>query len=114
MTKNWAALVSVLLLLATPAVAAGWSDNFKACDADGSGTVSRAELNACEAKLDPQMNPTFTTMDTDHNNSVDQAEWTQAEKFKTPSATTVRKPRLPGVRARTILKSRSVRAPSSA
>ena len=83
MTKNWAAFVSVMLLLATPAVAAGWSDGFKACDSDGSGTVSRSEWNACEAKLDPQMNPTFTTMDADHNNSVDDAEWAQAEKFKT-------------------------------
>ena len=50
---------SVLLLLATPAIAAGWADGFKVCDADGSGTVSRSEWNACEAKLDPQMNPTF-------------------------------------------------------
>lgn len=74
MTKYWAAFVAVMLLSGTPAVAAGWADGFKVCDADGSGTVSRSEWNACEAKLDPQMNPTFTTMDTDHNNSVDEAE----------------------------------------
>ena len=85
MTKNWAAfaVVSVLLLSGTPAVTAGWADGFKACDTDGSGTISRSEFNACEAKLDPQMNPTFTVMDSDNNNSVDTAEWAAAEKFKT-------------------------------
>ncbi len=82
MTKSWVAFVSVLLLSGAPAGAANWSDGFKVCDADGSGTVSRAEWNACEAKLDPQMNPTFTTMDTDNNNSIDEDEWAMAEKFK--------------------------------
>jgi hypothetical protein len=82
MTKYWAAFVSVLLLLGTPAVAASWSDGFKACDADGSGTINRSEFNACESKLDPQMNPTFTMMDKDANNSVDQDEWASAEKQK--------------------------------
>ena len=45
MTKNWAAFafVSVLLLSGTPAVAASWADGFKACDADGSGTINRSE-----------------------------------------------------------------------
>jgi hypothetical protein len=82
MTKTWAAFVSVLLLLGTPAVAAGWADGFKVCDADNSGTISRAEWTACEAKLDPQMNPTFTTMDKDANNSIDKDEWAWAEKQK--------------------------------
>lgn len=83
MTKYWAALVTVLLLSATPAGAAGWADGFKTCDANGSGTVSRDEWTACEAKLDPQMNPTFVTMDTDNNNSIDESEWGAAEGMKT-------------------------------
>lgn len=49
MTKYWAAFVSIMLLMATPA-AADWAGGFKACDTDGSGTISRAEWTACEAK----------------------------------------------------------------
>lgn len=75
MTKYWAAFVSVMLLLATPAMAASWSDGFKTCDGDGSGTVSRSEWNSCESKVgDPTMNPTFTMMDKNTNNSIDQDE----------------------------------------
>ena len=82
MTKKWVAFVSVLLLSGTPAVAGSWADNFKICDTDGSGTISRAEWDACSGKLDPQMNPTFTTMDKDNNNSIDPDEWAAAEKTK--------------------------------
>jgi hypothetical protein len=78
MTKYWVALVSLMLLLGTPAVAANWADGFKACDADANGSISRGEFTACEGKLDPTMNPTFTMMDKDTNNSVDQDEWTGA------------------------------------
>ena len=77
-----AAFVSVLLLLGTPAVAAGWADNFKALDTDGSGTISPAEWDAGSGKLDPTMNPTFVTMDTDNNNSIDADEWAAAEGMK--------------------------------
>lgn len=65
MTKYWAAFVSAafvsaLLLSGTPAVAASWADGFKACDADGSGTISQVEWNSCESKVgDPTMNPTL-------------------------------------------------------
>ena len=89
MTKYWAAFVSAafvsaLLLSGTPAVAASWADGFKACDADGSGTISQVEWTSCEAKVgDPTMNPTFTMMDKDSNNSVDQEEWAGGEKQKT-------------------------------
>jgi hypothetical protein len=88
MTKNWAAFafVSVLLLAGTPALADSWADGFKACDADGNGTVNRAEFTACEAKLDPQMNPTFTMMDKDTDNRVDADEWAGAAKQKTAIA----------------------------
>ncbi len=88
MTKYWAAFVSAafvsaLLLSGTPAVAASWADGFKVCDTDGSGTISQVEWNSCEAKVgDPTMNPTFTMMDKDANNSIDQDEWTAGAKQK--------------------------------
>ena len=84
MTKYWAAFVSVLLLLGTPAVAGGWADNFKVLDTDGSGTISRAEWDANASKLgDPTFNPTLTVMDKDGNNSIDPSEWAAAEGIKT-------------------------------
>jgi hypothetical protein len=87
MTKYWAAFVSVLLLLGTPAVAATWTDAFKVVDTDGSGTISRAEWNENESKVgDPTLNPTFTMMDTDGNNKIDADEWAAAEGQKTAIA----------------------------
>lgn len=89
MTKTWAALafVSVLLVSGTPAIAAtAWADGFKMCDADGNGAVNRAEFTDCEGKLDPTMNPTFTMMDKDGNNRIDDDEWAAAEKQKTAIA----------------------------
>ena len=83
MTKYWAAFVAVMLLLGTPAVAGSWADGFKTADTDGSGTISRAEWNDNESKVgDPQMNPTFTMMDKDGNNSIDTDEWAGAERQK--------------------------------
>ncbi len=87
MTKYWAAFVSVMLLLGTPAIAASWSDGFKACDADGNGSISRGEFTACESKVgDPTMNPTFTMMDKDSDNRVGTDEWAGAERQKTAIA----------------------------
>jgi Ca2+-binding EF-hand superfamily protein len=72
-----------MVLLATPALAATWADGFKTLDTDGSGTINRAEWNANGSKVgDPTMNPTFTTMDKDENNSIDQDEWAGAEGMK--------------------------------
>jgi len=85
MIKSKAALafVSVLLLSGGPALADNWAGGFKTCDADGSSTVSRAEWNTCESKVgDPTMNPTFTMMDKDSSNSIDQDEWTSGAKQK--------------------------------
>lgn len=73
MTRKWVAFVSVLLLSGTVAVAADWNSSFSAVDTDG---------NANEGKLDPTMNPTFTMMDKDGSNSVDQDEWSAAAKQK--------------------------------
>lgn len=82
MTKFWAAFVTVLLLFGTPAVAASWADSFDMVDTDGSGTISSAEWNANQGKLDPTMNPTLSTMDTNNNNSIDRDEWAAAEGMK--------------------------------
>ena len=84
MTKTWAAFafVSVLLLSGTPALADSWADGSKMCDTDNSGTISRAEWTACEAKLDPTMNPTFAMMDKDGNNSIDEDESAAGKKQK--------------------------------
>lgn len=84
MSRIWVAFVAVMVLLATPALAANWADGFKTCDADGSGTVSRVEWNSCVSKVgDPTMNPTFTMMDQNTNNSIDQDEWAAGAKQKT-------------------------------
>jgi surface antigen len=72
-----------MVLLGTPALAASWSDGFKTCDGDGSGTISRVEWNNCESKVgNPTMNPTFKMMDKNANNSIDQDEWAVGEKQK--------------------------------
>jgi hypothetical protein len=82
MTTKWVALASAVLLWGTAAVAADWNSGFKACDADSNGSISRAEFTSCEGKLDPTMNPTFTMIDKDTNNSIDADEWTGAAKQK--------------------------------
>ena len=51
-------------------------------DTDGNGSINRSEFTANEGKLDPTMNPTFTMMDKDGSNSVDQDEWSAAAKQK--------------------------------
>lgn len=81
MTSKWGVFVSVLLLSGTAAIAGNWTENFKAVDSDGSGTIARTEwkANAGKLKIDPV--PTFTAMDKDNNNSVDEAEWVEAEKM---------------------------------
>ncbi len=81
MTKNWVAFVSVLLLSGTVAVASEWTDKMKVVDKDGSGTISRPEWSANSGKLKlGTAEPEFSAMDTDNNNTVDTAEWDQAEK----------------------------------
>jgi hypothetical protein len=82
MNKYRVAFVSVLMLLGTSAIAADWTSSFGAVDTDGNGSINRAEFTANEGKLDPTMNPTFTMMDKDGSNSVDQDEWAAAAKQK--------------------------------
>ena len=78
MNKYRVAFVSVLMLLGTSAIAADWNSSFGAVDTDGNGSINRAQFTANEGKLDPTMNPTFTMMDKDGSNSVDQDEWSAA------------------------------------
>jgi hypothetical protein len=81
MTKTWSAFVSALVLSGTVAVASEWTDKIKIVDTDGSGTLSRSEWNANAGKLKlGNFQPEFSAMDLDNNNSVDAAEWDQAEK----------------------------------
>lgn len=81
MTRKCVVIASVLLLSGTAAVAGGWADNFKTLDTDGNGRISRTEYeaNVQKLKLDPA--PTFTAMDSDVNNGVDEDEWASAEKM---------------------------------
>lgn len=80
MSKAMSAAVAALLLSST-AVFAGWADHFKTLDTDGNGRISRTEWDAgvSNLKLDPA--PTFTAMDGDVNNGVDEDEWATAEKM---------------------------------
>lgn len=83
MTKTWVAIASALLLSATSANAGGWADHFKTLDTDGSGRISRTEWEANQSKLKLDPTPTFTAMDGDVNNGVDEDEWAAAEKMAT-------------------------------
>ncbi len=81
MAKKWAVMISVLLLSGTAAVAGGWADKFGNVDTDGSGTIARTEWDANSPKLKIDPLPTFSAMDEDNNNSIDEAEWATAEKM---------------------------------
>lgn len=84
MSKVWLALIALVLLAGVPAVAAGWTGGFKACDGHGSGTVSRSDWTSCASKAgDPTINPALTMLDQDANNSIDQDEWHGGELQKT-------------------------------
>jgi hypothetical protein len=76
-----AASAALVASMATVALAGDWADNFKNLDTDGSGKISRTEWEAkvSTLKLDPA--PTFTAMDVDVNNGVDEDEWASAEKM---------------------------------
>ncbi len=81
MTKKSVAIISILLLSGTAALAAGWADSFKSLDADGSGRISRTEWEAGWQALNIEPVPTFTAMDADVNNGIDADEWAAAEKM---------------------------------
>jgi hypothetical protein len=73
-------IVAAAVLISTTAMA-DWASDFKTLDTDGNGRISRTEYeaNVSKLKLDPA--PTFTAMDADVNNGVDEEEWATAEKM---------------------------------
>jgi len=80
MTKTLAAVLSALMFSGSAAVAAGWPA-FSTLDTDGSGRISRVEWEKSVGKLNLDPAPTFTAMDADNNNGVDEEEWAAAEKL---------------------------------
>jgi hypothetical protein len=74
-------LIAAAAVLIPSAAMADWSSSFKTLDTDGNGRISRTEYeaNVSKLKLDPA--PTFTAMDADVNNAVDEDEWAAAEKM---------------------------------
>jgi EF hand len=81
MLKKSVAIVSVLLLTATAAVADSWSEKFKILDTDGKGRVAQSQYDANSPKLGIRYLPTFAAIDTNNDNSIDAEEWAAAEKF---------------------------------
>lgn len=74
-------IVAAAALLPASAALADWSSQFKTLDADGNGRISRTEYEANVSKLNLDPAPTFTAMDTDVNNGIDEDEWAAAEKM---------------------------------
>lgn len=74
-------LIIAAAVLIPSAAMADWAGNFKTLDTDGNGRISRTEYeaNVSKLKLDPA--PTFTAIDADVNNGVDEDEWAAAEKM---------------------------------
>ena len=81
MLKKSVAIVSVLLLTGTAAVADSWSEKFKILDPDGKGRVNQQQYEANIGKLGMHYLPTFAAIDTNNNNSIDPEEWAAAEKM---------------------------------
>ena len=82
MTNKWVAIVSVLLLSGTVAVADDWAGKMKTVDTDGSGTVSRNEWNSNSPKLGlGAATPEFSALDKNNNNSISEKEWSAADKI---------------------------------
>ena len=84
MTKKWVAIVSVLLLSGTVALAEDWAGKIKVVDTDGSGTVSRNEWNTNSPKLNlGAATPEFSALDKNNNNSISisEKEWSAADKI---------------------------------
>lgn len=80
MTRNLVAIVSVLMLSGTVAVAADWP-GFETLDTDGNGQIDRVEYQKNVGKAKIEYAPNFAAMDDDNNNGVDEDEWASAEKL---------------------------------
>ncbi|MFT3730335.1 MAG: hypothetical protein QM780_02765 [Hyphomicrobium sp.] len=81
MLKRLAVLTAAFVVAGSAyALADEWAEKFTLIDADGSGTVGRAEWDANWQKLKLDPAPEFTAIDTDNNNSIDKDEWAAAQK----------------------------------
>ncbi len=74
-------ILAAAALLPASVAMADWAGNFKTLDTDGNGRISRTEYEANVAKLKLDPAPTFTAMDADVNNGIDEDEWAVAEKM---------------------------------
>lgn len=83
MTKTWVALAAAVLLFSGSAMAAEWSESFTELDADGSGSISRAEFNKLSDVIgDATFAPTFSALDENNSNSISQSEWDNGKNMK--------------------------------
>ncbi|PZQ17973.1 MAG: hypothetical protein DI565_04430 [Ancylobacter novellus] len=80
MTKSLVAMAAALLLSGTAAIAAEWPA-FNSLDTDGSGRISRVEWEKKVGTLKMDPAPTFSAMDANNDNGVDEEEWAAAEKI---------------------------------
>ena len=74
-------LIAAAVMLVPSVAMADWAGHFKTLDTDGNGRISRVEYEANVSKLNLDPAPTFTAMDIDVNNGVDEEEWAAAEKM---------------------------------
>ncbi|ODA67596.1 EF hand [Methyloligella halotolerans] len=82
MTKTWVA-VAAILMLSSSAMAAEWGESFTELDADGSGSISRAEFNKLSDVIgDATFAPTFNALDENNSNSISKAEWENGASMK--------------------------------
>ncbi|MFD0986534.1 hypothetical protein [Methyloligella solikamskensis] len=83
MTKTWVALAAAVLLFSGSAMAAEWAESFTELDADGSGSISRAEFNKLPEVIgDATFAPTFNALDENNSNSVSKSEWENGASMK--------------------------------
>jgi Ca2+-binding EF-hand superfamily protein len=74
-------LIAAAVMLVPSVAMADWASSFQTLDTDGNGRISRTEYEANVAKLKLDPAPTFTAMDADVNNAIDDDEWAAAEKM---------------------------------
>jgi hypothetical protein len=96
-----ALIVAAAILIPASAALADWAGNFKTLDTDGNGRISRTEYEANVAKLKLDPAPTFTAMDADVNNGVDEEGGLRRKRWRRPSPCRASLPANPGARSST-------------